>query len=179
MLRAARRALCTDGVSPKGHFVGATTLRCCCLLLFPCAFFCLIALGGCDDGGPPKNTEGLQNLQPVSGTVSYKGKATPGAVVLFHPTSDPDSHKKRVAGIVDEEGSFEMSTTVGAGTRPGVEPGQYKVSITWAERVDPDDKDSDLGPDLLPGKYKDYKTSGLEVEIETGNNELDPFELTD
>ncbi len=138
----------------------------------------LAVLWGCSDGGPPKGTEGLQNLQPVSGTVSFQGKPTPGAVVLFHPTADPDSFKKRIAGIVDEEGSFEMSTTVGAGTRPGVEPGSYKVTISWAERVDPNDKDSDMGPDLLPEKYKDHKTSGLTVEIETGSNELDPFELT-
>ena len=137
----------------------------------------LAVLSACSDGGPPKDTEGLQNLQPVSGTVSFEGKPTPGAVVLFHPTDNPDSHEKRIAGVVDEEGSFEMSTTVGAGTRPGVEPGTYIVSISWAERIDPNDKDSDLGPDLLPEKYKDHKTSGLKIEIEAGNNELDPFEL--
>jgi hypothetical protein len=96
---------------------------------------------------------------------------------LFHPVADPDSHEKRIAGVVDEEGAFEMSTTVGAGTRPGVEPGAYKVSISWAERIDPNDKDSDMGPDLLPVKYKDHTTSGLSVEIDTGSNELEPFEL--
>jgi hypothetical protein len=138
----------------------------------------LAVLSGCSDGGPPKGTEGLQNLQPVSGTVSFQGKPTPGAIVLFHPTDDPDSHEKRIAGVVDEEGLYEMSTTVGAGTRPGVEPGTYKVSISWAERIDPNDKDSEMGPDLLPVKYKDHTTSGLIVEIETGSNELDPFELT-
>jgi hypothetical protein len=137
----------------------------------------LAALSACSDGGPPKDTEGLQNLQPVSGTVSFQGEPTPGAVVLFHPSDDPDSFKKRIAGIVDDEGFFEMSTAVGAGMRPGVEPGTYKVSITWARPIDPTDKDSDM-TDLLPEKYKDHKTSGFSVEIETGNNELDPFELT-
>lgn len=160
-----------------GLLLGVEEVRQRCLLV-ALVLLCAAALAGCDDGSPPKNTEGLQNLQPVSGAVSFQGKPTPGAVVLFHSVADPDSHKKRIAGIVDEEGSFEMSTTVGAGTRPGVEPGEYRVSISWAEPIDPDDKDSDMGPDLLPAKYKDYKTSELRVEIEIGNNELDPFELT-
>jgi hypothetical protein len=163
--------------SPMGQLLGAADLRCRCFLVIR-TLLCAVALLGCRDGGPPKDTEGLRNLQPVSGTVSFQGKPTPGAVVLFHPSADPDSFKKRIAGIVDEEGLFEMSTTVGAGTRPGVEPGAYRVSISWAEPIDPNDKDSDMGPDLLPVKYKDHSTSGLTVEIETGSNELDPFELT-
>jgi hypothetical protein len=163
-----------------GHFWGAANLRRrnCALPRRFIVLASLVALSACSDGGPPKNTEGLQNLQPVSGTVSFQGKPTPGAVVLFHPAADPDSYKKRIAGIVDDEGSFEMSTGVSAGMRPGVEPGQYKVTISWAEPIDPNDRDSDMGPDLLPVKYKDHKTSGLMVEIEAGSNELDPFELT-
>jgi hypothetical protein len=166
-----------SGVFLMGQFLGSVKLRCRGVLT-SCALFTLAAVGGCDDGGPPRNTDGLQNLQPVSGTVSFQGKPTPGAVVLFHPADDPDSHQKRIAGIVDEEGAFEMSTTVSAGTRPGVEPGTYKVSITWAEPINPNDRDSDMGPDLLPVKYKDHTTSGFEVEIGTGNNELEPFEPT-
>src|SRR5260370_40888358 len=99
-----------------GRFLGAADLRRRNFVL-PRRFLCaaaLAALSAGSDGGPPKNTEGLTNLQPGSGTVSFEGKPTPGAVVLFHPAADPDSHKKRIAGIGDEEGCFEMITTVGA-----------------------------------------------------------------
>jgi hypothetical protein len=132
---------------------------------------------GCSDPGPPRDTEGLQNLQPVSGSVSFQGQPTPGAMVYFFPADDPESPDRRIAGIVEVDGSFEMKSTVGAGSRPGVEPGEYLVSIVWTELVDPHDQDSDEGPDKLPVKYKDCKTSGLRAEIVEGSNELEPFDL--
>jgi len=157
--------------------VGIFRLR---VLLHP-LIVCLVApvaIPGCGDYGPPKDTEGLQNLQPVTGSVSYEGKPTPGAVVLFLSADAPDSFNYRIAGTVEEDGSFEMQTTVPEGTRPGVAPGEYVVTVSWNELVDPRDRDSDVGPDLIPSKFKSYKTSGLRVEIVEGTNELDPFVLT-
>jgi hypothetical protein len=137
----------------------------------------LFVLVGCSDYGPPKGTEGLQDLQAVTGSVSFEGKPTPGAVVLFLPADAAESSTYRVAGTVGEDGSFEMCTTVPEGTRPGVAPGDYVVTISWNELVDPRDRDSDEGPDLVPSRYKDHRTSGLRVEIVEGNNELEPFVL--
>jgi hypothetical protein len=145
------------------------------------AFACLLmicVLVGCSDYGPPKNTDGLQNLQPVTGSVSFEGKPTPGAIVLFYPADDPTSAEYRLAGIVEEDGSFQMQTTVPEGTRPGVAPGEYLVTISWNKPVDPTDRDSDMGPDLIPGKYKDCKLSGLRAEVGEGANELPSFDLT-
>jgi hypothetical protein len=142
---------------------------------------CLAVLGGvpgCSDYGPPQNTEGLQNLQPVTGSVSFEGQPTPGALVLFLPTDEPESPDRRIAGVVEEDGSFQMQTTVGEGSRPGVEAGEYLVTISWSEPVNPYDHDSDMGPEKLPEKYQDYKTSNLRVEIVEGTNEIPPFELT-
>jgi hypothetical protein len=133
---------------------------------------------GCSDYGPPKNTEGLQNLQPVTGSVAFEGQPAPGALVFFFPADEPESQDRRIAGVVEEDGSFQMQTTVGEGTRPGVEPGEYLVTITWTRLVNPYDHDSDDGPDLLPEKYKGHATSGLRVEIFEGANELEPFLLT-
>jgi len=143
----------------------------------PVCFFALWILAGCGDYGPPKNTEGLQDLQPVSGSVSFDGKPAAGALVLFLPADAPDSSTYRIAGTVEEDGSFEMRTSVPEGTRPGVAPGEYVVTISWNELVDPRDRDSDEGPDLLPSRYKDHRTSGLRAEIVEGKNELEPFDL--
>jgi len=137
----------------------------------------LFALGCGRDIGPPAGTEGLDDLQPVTGSVLFEGKPTPGAVVLFVPSVKPEAFRYRVAGIVDEDGNFEMQTTVPEGTRPGVAPGQYLVTVSWTEPIDPDDKDTDLR-ELLPEKYTLALSSGLRVEIDEGANELEAFELT-
>ena len=137
----------------------------------------LFALGCGRDIGPPAGTEGLDDLQPVTGSVLFEGKPTPGAVVLFVPSLKPESFRYRVAGIVDEDGNFEMQTTVPEGTRPGVAPGKYLVMVSWTEPIDPYDKDTDLR-ELLPEKYTVAMSSGLRVEIDQGPNELEPFELT-
>jgi hypothetical protein len=144
---------------------------------FAClALFCSSA--GCSsDIRPSKSTEGLEDLQPVAGSVSFNGQPTPGAVVLFIPAIESGESVPRIAGIVDEEGAFEMSTTVSAGTLPGVQPGKYVVTISWNKKINPDDKDSDDGPDLVPSKYGDPATSQLQVEVEVGDNKLEPFEL--
>ena len=145
------------------------------------ALLCLAAAClpfGCSrDIGPPQGTEGLEDLQPVTGRVSFDGNAPAGAVVLFIPAQGPASFSYRIAGVVEEDGSFEMQTTVPEGTRPGVAPGNYLVGISWTELVDPDNRDSDER-DLLPEKYKDPRSSGLRTNVEEGTNELPAFVLT-
>ncbi len=145
--------------------------------IFVCLFV-LCSFTGCNDYGPPKNTAGLEDLQPVTGSVSFEGQPTQGAHVQFVEASDPESTDRQIAAVVEEDGSFEVRTAVGAGSRPGARPGEYVVTISWNQRENPRDRDSDMGPDLLPAKYKDHKTSDLRVEVLEGTNELHPFELT-
>jgi hypothetical protein len=143
------------------------------------AFVGIVAMGGalgCGYRGPSNKTEGLEDLQPVSGSVSFEGKPTPGAVVMFFRTDDPKTTGVRIAGVVDDEGVFEMTTGVAEGVLPGVKEGKYRVTVTWTRLADPDDKDSDL-IDLLPEKYKDPNYSPLQAEVEAGENVLSPFEL--
>ena len=138
----------------------------------------LCGVVGCSGSvAPSSKTPGLENLRPVGGSVSFNGQPPAGAVVLFHLMDKPDAMTPRIAGVVEEDGVFEMSTTVSAGTLPGVQEGDYLVTITWTEPLDPNDKDSDQGPDKLPPMYKDHKTSGLRATVIPGNNELEPFEL--
>jgi hypothetical protein len=160
------------------ELVAALNTRGCASLLV--GIVLLSVIGGCStDITPSKNTKGLENLQPASGSVSYQGKPTPGAIVLFCPEGAVSSGAPRIAGEVEDDGTFEMKTTVSAGTRFGVAPGKYIVTISWNKKVDEADRDSDDGPDLVPSKYKDPATSNLIVEIEEGDNELEPFVLTD
>jgi hypothetical protein len=131
---------------------------------------------GCSGSGPSSDTEGLEDLHPVSGSVSFEGKPTPGAIVMFYKADDPASKGVRIAAEVDEEGLFEMTTGVPGGTLPGVKEGNYVVTVTWTRRINPDDKDSDM-VDLLPEKYGDPKSTTLRADIQAGENVLNPFEL--
>jgi hypothetical protein len=143
------------------------------------AFVGLVALGGvfgCSGGGPSSKTEGLEDLHPVSGSVSFEGKPTPGAIVMFFRTDDLKAKGVRIAGVVDDEGVFEMNTGVAAGALPGVKEGKYFVTVTWTKLDNPDDRDSDV-IDLLPEKYKDPNFSPLRADVEAGENVLNPFEL--
>ncbi len=143
-------------------------------------FFVLSILGcvaGCSSAdGVSSKTEGLDDLQPVSGSVSFEGKPTPGATVLFFPIDNAKVKGLRISGEVDEEGAFEMMTGVAKGALPGVKPGKYFVTVTWTKPEDPSNKDTDM-IDLIPAKYGDYLTSPIRVEIQEGENVLDPFVL--
>ena len=138
--------------------------------------FTLGGVLGCSGGGPSSATEGLEDLQPVSGSVSFEGKPTPGAMVMFFKADDLASKGIRMAAEVDEEGFFEMMTGVAEGALPGVKAGQYIVTVTWTKRLTPWDKDSDM-IDLVPENYGDPKASPLRAEIKAGDNVLDPFVL--
>jgi hypothetical protein len=143
------------------------------------AFLGLLVLGeilGCSSSLVSDKTEGLEDLQPVSGSVSFEGKPTPGAIVLFFPINNPKERGIRIAGEVDEEGIFEMMTGVSQGALPGVKEGKYVVTVTWTKLENPDDKDSDV-IDLVPVRYGDPEKSPLRAEVVDGENELKPFEL--
>jgi hypothetical protein len=161
-----------------GWFYRAADSRCGGSLLMR-AFVALVALAGalgCSGGGPSSDTEGLEDLHPVSGSVSFEGKPTPGAIVMFFKADDLASKGFRIAGEVDEEGFFEMMTGVSAGALPGVKEGQYIVTVVWQKRLTPWDKDSDM-IDLIPEKYGDAKSSTLRAQVKAGDNVLDPFAL--
>jgi hypothetical protein len=63
-------------------------------------------------------------VYPVHGEVFFNGKPAAGAAVHFHPLEGEESTP--AFAIVNEDGSFEMSTF---GTNDGAEPGNYAVTI--------------------------------------------------
>ncbi|MDB5337021.1 MAG: hypothetical protein JWN70_2640, partial [Planctomycetaceae bacterium] len=124
----------------------------------------LLVLAGCggDDVKP------FNNLVPVSGTVSFDGKPVPQGSVSFTPV-DPTG---QAASSKITNGSFKMLTTVSA---PGVIAGKYKVRIESKE-LPPEGAAAAPPPtgavkpvkSLIPAKYGDVNTSGLEVDVVKG-----------
>ena len=129
------------------------------LLSVCCAVF--LAAGCSGDG-----TEPLKNLVPVSGTITYDGEPLDQGVVSFAPV-EPGG-QSATGKIVD--GKFTMQTTVSA---PGVVAGKYKVLVESTETLDsaPSTNPTDLyakPKNLIPARYNDVKTSGLEIEVVSG-----------
>lgn len=127
-------------------------------------------------------------VNPVRGRVTYNGQGVPKAVVIFFPqdAASDQGKKMRPFAYADEQGNFSLKTYVDG---DGAPPGKYRVSIvahggTAASRG----KDAPAGaaptsgpsvaiPENISKKYGSADTSGLEVTIQNGENNLPPFEL--
>jgi hypothetical protein len=83
----------------------------------------------------------------------------------------------RPTGIVQEDGSFELSTY---GVKDGAPAGRYRVTLVWTrKKKGGGDKDEEM---LLPARYMDPSQTGLPVvevkELAKGEaNVLPPFKL--
>ena len=123
----------------------------------------------------------------VRGKVVSNGIGVPQAVVIFHPGSDvPDNGKKlRPFAYADADGNFVLKTYVEG---DGAPPGTYRVSIVagsgGGSRKDrPVSEENvlpiariNIPPDIAK-KYADVETSGIQVTVKDGENNLEPFEL--
>ncbi len=124
----------------------------------------ILISAGCGGGD---GTKPLANLVPVSGTVSLEGKPLAQGTVAFIPEGPGQSASGKISN-----GSFTMATTVSA---PGVVAGKYKVQIDSKEQpaagaaAAPPPSGAVAPPkSLIPAKYSDVKTSGLEVDVVKG-----------
>lgn len=136
------------------------------------------AFAGCSAKGPA--------LTPVAGTVTLDDKPLEGAQVFFYLQG------KSVPGYMgssvtktDAAGKYELKT----GGRPGVVPGDYKVTIGLVVTKDGAPLKLEEGMDLtqlemqglakqsLPEKYCNLEKSELSVKVEEGKSENYNFPL--
>ena len=112
---------------------------------------------------------------PVEGKVLFEGEPLRFGTVMFQPPGGQPSQAR-----IRPDGTFTMETF---GHGPGAVVGRCRVRITSYESDAPgaDGATSDepaLGRMLIPERYGNYATSGLEVEVRPGRNEPVVFELT-
>ena len=125
------------------------------------AGLCALLLAGCN---PSTGT--------VTGTVYLDGKPLDRGSVMFHPTGAGT----KSYGEILEGGEYEIHT----GTKPGIPPGEYVVTVVATEEMDPvkAGKERDYLPkSLTPPRYGDVKKSDLKATVQPGSNSLD-FKLT-
>lgn len=135
-----------------------------------CVLFAgLFAVSGCGKESGPA-------LFPVRGSVFVNGKPAEHAAVSLIPV-DPNDGRYPAGGFVDADGEFQLTTLK---PNDGAEPGEYYVSISWAKLLNPKSSEPEYGPELLPAKYQNPATSGLQelkVVIEESENELPRFDI--
>jgi hypothetical protein len=151
------------------------------LLAASAAFVVLIATTGCG--------KGRLDVSPVRGKVTYNGHGVPNSTVIFFPVdaSDERAAKMRPSADADGSGQFEIKTYV---TGDGAPPGKYRVSIiapmgpppTSSKDRKADEVVATGGaavnvPPAIVKKYANVDTAGIEVEVQEGQNDLEPFEL--
>ena len=117
----------------------------------------------------------------VTGTVKLDGELQADVNVYFVPTT-PDGNGGYAK--TDAQGKYVLQTLLGeanAGTTPGV----YKVKFDYQEAV-PDGTMEENGQTIdkfksvskLAKKWNDQETSGVEVEVKAGVENVFDFEIT-
>lgn len=130
------------------------------------------------------------DVSPVRGQVVYNGSGVPQATVIFFPVDPADeaAQKMRPYAYADGAGQFEIKTYV---IGDGAPPGKYRVSIIAPSGPPPrGSKDRPAGeetsvpatavriPPAIVRKYGNVDTAGIEVNVQEGENNLEPFVLT-
>jgi len=127
----------------------------------------LVIFAGCNSAKP------IAGSVPVSGTVTFNGQPLEQGEVWFAPES---GGKGQPATGQIKNGKFTMVTTASS---PAVVAGKYKVSIisnkpfTPPKLGTPPNPNAKFEPEsLIPKKYNDIKTSGLEVDVTAATSSL-------
>lgn len=117
------------------------------------------------------------SLQPVQGKVLLNGTPLSGALVALHPKGGADLKSIPSTGLTKEDGTFSIMT----GDKPGAPVGEYIVTIVCSEVVKGKPGVISTGEpetvDRLKGAYATKDNSKITVEIKSGPNQLEPFDL--
>jgi hypothetical protein len=103
----------------------------------------------------------------VSGSVSLDGKQIGPGIIVFAP----EGSGTPAIGPIDDDGDYSVSTS----HEVGLSAGKYKVGVSIRE-VPANVKRGDRLPPgklLIPEKYEDSATSGLEYDVAPGSNTID------
>jgi hypothetical protein len=103
----------------------------------------------------------------VSGRVLLDGNRIGPGSIVFAPTAGG----KPAIGPIDTDGDYSVSTSHEA----GLGAGKYKIAVSIRE-LPQNVKRGDRPPPgrlLIPQKYEDSATSGLEFDVAPGSNSID------
>ncbi|NQV29005.1 MAG: carboxypeptidase regulatory-like domain-containing protein [Rhodopirellula sp.] len=111
---------------------------------------------------------------PVQGTVFYQGKPLAEGMVYLHPLDSMETAQRPMA-VTDRDGRFELTTFQEGDGAPA---GRYTITVELRELQDNgDDEMERAGRNLLPKKFQNPSTSGLEFTVGDGDNVVPQINL--
>jgi len=123
---------------------------------------------------------GSKGLNPVEGKVLYKDQPTAGITVTFHPVEGAEDIRTiRPNGLTKEDGTFKLSS----GQADGAVAGEYIVTFTKPVQAAAKGKKvviSTEAPEIVDefkDAYSKTASSAFRVQIKSGMNKLEPFNL--
>jgi hypothetical protein len=124
------------------------------------------AVGGC-------NRETRVPVFPVTGKVTFQGKAPAGAQVVLVPVNGASAGATGVAptAIVQSDGTFSVTSYE---PEDGAPAGDYVATIQWY-KVNKDI--GGPGPNVIPKQYATAATSPVKVSVNAGPTALQPITI--
>jgi len=135
----------------------------------------LVPLAGC-------GRDYKQQLAPLTGTVTYKGKPVVGAFMTFLP---PDTALRPAIARTDASGNYVMETYE---PRDGASVGSGLLAISLrgpSKKIKPGmgeaalEQLADAGDPSIPIKYFSHEKSGLKFDVKARTNNRYDIELVD
>ena len=101
----------------------------------------------------------------VTGSVTLDGKALGQGGVVFAPEAGGGNPS---AGTIRRDGSYVLRTS----NAPGLNAGKYRVTVNALDTPNPPPGVRDTTPpkQLVPERYTNLDTSGLECDVKPGSN---------
>jgi hypothetical protein len=109
----------------------------------------------------------------VTGKVVFQGQPTPGALVVYHPVQAATSVAPPAQATVRADGTFALTTYT---ANDGVAPGEYKVTVEWRKLIS-EDGDVKPGPNLIPDRFSQAKSTDLVVRVAEGTDQTHTLEI--
>ncbi|HVJ69429.1 MAG TPA: carboxypeptidase-like regulatory domain-containing protein [Caulifigura sp.] len=139
-----------------------------------------LSCAACSSEDPWK--KGRPPVYPTSGSVVVDGRPMQGVTVMFQPVDEATG--KPGTAITDSNGNFSAQTF---DPGDGLTEGTHRVALRKTVMLDKQGNEvleirepGDVKEThLIPKKYQEFKTSGIEVQIKPeGANELKAFEVS-
>jgi hypothetical protein len=112
------------------------------------------AFRGCDSSG-------VGRLVPVRGKVLFDGQPLTTGSLVFKPNSEKGNASKfEPAATINPDGTYQLFTA----EREGAPLGWYNVSVVAQAPADEKNPYS-AQKSLIPARYAETNTSGLEIEV--------------
>ena len=123
---------------------------------------------GCGKANPDRI-----RVVPVDGKVTFNGQPLPGAMIVLHAKNGGSLAAPTPRAQVGKDGSFRFTTY---DADDGAPPGEYVATIAWYKLVN-QGGDVKAGPNVLPSKYSNPRTSKWEIRIAESPTRLPPVQL--